>query len=241
MTPVSADIGVRTFEEINATIAAITGVEITNPGVKGVYDNYFQQLPSTEAIEAFLPSHQMAIAQLALTSCSELVEGRGSIPPSTFFPGFNFNQIPLSVDQMPLSQDAFGPPPASTAVPPYYPVPATVDPTPAQLVNRSLIINPLLTRAMNVIAPLSSDNLTSQPDSVVIHDMLGSDQTQILDATIANTDYTSLIDQMLSCKPPKTTPATTTCTPPISSIPRTAQIIKAVCAAAVGGAVMLVQ
>jgi hypothetical protein len=242
--PVSADIGVRTFEEINATIAAITGVEITNTGdpgdinskgVKAVYDNYFQQLPSTEAIDAFLPSHQMAIAQLALTSCSELVEGRGTIPPGSFFPGFDFDQ---------MSQQAFGPPPPSTAVPPYYLDPVPADPSPQQLANRSLIIDPLLARTMNVIAPSNSDNLTSQPDSVVIHDMLGSDQIQTLDAAIPGTDYTSLIDEMLSCKPvvtiPPTSPPATTCIP-INSIPRTAQIVKAVCAAAVGGAVMLVQ
>jgi hypothetical protein len=70
--------------------------------------------------------------------------------------------------------------------------------------------------------------------------MLGSDQIQTLDAAIADTAYTSLIDQMLMCTPPVTTPPTLTCTPP-NSIPRTAQIIKAVCTAAVGGAVMLVQ
>ena len=237
--PVSADIGVRTFEEINATIAAITGVDINNTGdpgdpdsngVKGVFDDYYQQLPSTEAIDAFLPSHQMAIAQLALTSCSELVEGRGSIPASSFFPGFVFNQS---------SQGAFGPPPPSVDL--YYLLPVPADPTATQLANRSLIIDPLLTRAMNVIAPASTSNLTSQPDAVIIHDMLGSDQPQELDAAItANTDYTSLIDQMLSCKPPVTIPPTTSCTP-INSIPRTAQIIKAVCAAAVGSAVMMVQ
>ena len=226
---VSSDIGVRTFEEINAAIAAITGVAITNPAVKDVYDDYFQQLPSTEAIDAFLPSHQMAIVQLALTSCSELVEGRGAIAASTFFPGFDFGLT---------SQQAFGPPAPSVEL--YYPDPLPADPNPIQLANRSLIIDPMLARAMNVIAPLNSDNLTSQPDSEIIHGMLGSDQTQVLDAAIASTNYTSLIDQLLSCTPPDTTPATTTCTP-LNSIERTAQIIKAVCTAAVGGAVMLVQ
>jgi hypothetical protein len=236
--PDSSDIGVRTFDEINATISAITGVDINNTGdpidpnskgVKGVYDNYIQQLPSVEAIDAFLPSHQMAIAQLALTSCSELVEGRGTISAGTFFPGFNFTQT---------AQTAFGsPPPAAFYLPPQPTTPAT----PTQLTNRSLIVDPLLAKAMNVIAPLDSNNLTSQPDSVVIHDMLGSDQTQVLDAGIvSNTDYESLITEMLGCKLPVTVPPTTSCTP-INTIARTAQIAKAACAAAVGGAVMLVQ
>ena len=82
--PVS-DIGVRIFEEINASIAAITGIAVTNPAVDSVYQQYRQQLPTVEAIDAFLPSHQMAIAQLALTSCSELVNTNPG-----FFSGFNF-------------------------------------------------------------------------------------------------------------------------------------------------------
>ena len=72
--PVVSDIGFRTFEEINASISAITGIPVTNAAVDGVYDDYIQQLPTVEAIDAFLPSHQMAIAQLVLTSCSELVD-----------------------------------------------------------------------------------------------------------------------------------------------------------------------
>ena len=164
--------------------------------------------------------------------CSELVEGRGAIAASTFFPGFDFGLT---------SQQAFGPPAPSAEL--YYPDPLPADPNPTQLANRSLIINRLLERVMNVIAPSDINNLTSQPDSVVIHDMLGSDQLQQLDATIANTGYTSLIDEMLSCKPPVTIPPDapiTTCTP-INTQVRAAQIVKAVCAAAVGGAVMLVQ
>ncbi len=88
--PAESDIGMRTFEEINATIAAITGVPVINNAVDGVYDDYMQQLPTVEAIDAFLPSHQMAVAQLALTSCSELVDNNGTIPRSVYFPGFVF-------------------------------------------------------------------------------------------------------------------------------------------------------
>ena len=87
----------RTFEEINVTISEITGVPVTNAAVESVYNDYIQQLPTSETIGAFLPSHQMAIAQLALTSCSELVEGNGTIPRATYFPGFSF--VPLAPAQ----------------------------------------------------------------------------------------------------------------------------------------------
>ena len=86
------DIGFRTFEEINTTMSALTGVSTTNTAVRSVYDSYIQQLPTVESMEGFLPSHQMAIAQLALTYCSELVDNNGSISRDAYFTGFNFNQ-----------------------------------------------------------------------------------------------------------------------------------------------------
>ena len=70
----------------------MTGVPVTNSEVEKVYQIYEQQLPSVENIDGFLGSHQMAVAQMALTYCSELIDGRGSIPRDSYFPGFNFNQ-----------------------------------------------------------------------------------------------------------------------------------------------------
>ena len=88
---VESDIGVRTFEEINSTIAAITGVSVNNPEVSRVYGIYSQQLPAVETIGAFLPSHQMAVAQLALTSCSELVEAELAAASPAYFDYANFS------------------------------------------------------------------------------------------------------------------------------------------------------
>jgi hypothetical protein len=68
--PVS-DIGVRTFDEINASMAAITGVD--PQAVKAEFDVLRQQLPAVETIEAFLSAHQMAIAQLGIAYCDTLV------------------------------------------------------------------------------------------------------------------------------------------------------------------------
>ncbi|GMQ83952.1 MAG: hypothetical protein BMS9Abin06_0699 [Gammaproteobacteria bacterium] len=70
-SPVS-DIGVRTFDEINATMAAITGV--SEQLVKTEFDILRRQFPAVEAIEGFLSAHQMAIAQLAIAYCSALVD-----------------------------------------------------------------------------------------------------------------------------------------------------------------------
>lgn len=198
--PVASDIGVRTFEEINSTIAAITGVPVTNGQVQNVYNDYIQQLPSVEDISAFLPSHQMAIAQLAMTSCSELVEGNGSIPRAAYFPGFDFGAVETS---------AFD--------------------TPAK---RGLVIDPLLTAAMNVNIANAADNLLTQPDQGEASDLLGAAAPAPIEAGYPA--YNSLIDEVLAAP----------CNPPFcvaNSTSRTRQVVKAVCAVATGGAVMLVQ
>jgi hypothetical protein len=79
-----SDIGVRTFDEINATMAAITGIPVTNASVSTAFDLTRRQLPASEDIEAFMSSQQMAIAQLALKYCDQLVEIN-----SGYFTGFN--------------------------------------------------------------------------------------------------------------------------------------------------------
>jgi hypothetical protein len=87
--------GVRVFSEINAALSEMTGVPLTNSEVASVYQTYEQQLPTVENIDGFLGSHQMAIAQLALTYCNELVDGTtgNKETPAEFFPGFDFNQV----------------------------------------------------------------------------------------------------------------------------------------------------
>ncbi len=188
-----SDIGVRTFDEINASIAAMTGIAVTNSAVDTVFQQYRQQLPTVETIGAFLPSHQMAIAQLALTSCSELVNTNPG-----YFGGFNFGAS------------------ASTAF--------------DNLTKRNQILDPLLAAAANVVGPGSASNLTSQPDDTELRDALTSPVTQDLDTVrLPGETYESLITQMQ------------TCLPGCDITARTAEIVKAVCAAAVGGAIMLIQ
>jgi hypothetical protein len=68
----ASDIGVRTFDEINATMASITRVD--EQVVQTEYDVLRRQFPADEAMESFLSAHQMAIAQLAIAYCSALVD-----------------------------------------------------------------------------------------------------------------------------------------------------------------------
>lgn len=83
-----SDIGLRTFNKINASMSVLTGVSTTDPaigGANGTYTQYKLQLPGGENIEAFLSSHQMAIAQLALAYCNVLVDADDG-----YFAGFNY-------------------------------------------------------------------------------------------------------------------------------------------------------
>lgn len=86
--PVS-DIGLRLFEEIHATLSAITGVSTTEANVNAAYLTLKQQLPTVENIEGFLASHQVGVAQLAVEYCNALVEDNAL--RGNFFPGFNFS------------------------------------------------------------------------------------------------------------------------------------------------------
>jgi len=88
-----SDIGVRTFDEISASIAAITGVPVTNAKVSLAYQTFRQQLPAVETFSAYLSSHQMAVAQLTLTSCSELVDTNPG-----FFNGFTWSGAGTAFD-----------------------------------------------------------------------------------------------------------------------------------------------
>ncbi len=84
-----SEIGLRTFEELAASMSLMTGVSRNNPAVVETYDRVRQQLPTVENIEGFLSSHQVGLAQLAIEYCNELVES--TTLRSSFFPGFNFS------------------------------------------------------------------------------------------------------------------------------------------------------
>jgi hypothetical protein len=86
----SARIGIKTFAEINASFAQMTGVASTNPQVQDSFAKVIQQLPVDENIEGFLPAHHMGITQLAVTYCNALVAD--TTLRAARFSGFNFTQ-----------------------------------------------------------------------------------------------------------------------------------------------------
>ena len=69
-----SDVGLRTFDELNATFAQITGVSPSNAKVAATYETVKQSLPSIEKLGAFGPSQQTALAQLAIQYCNQMVE-----------------------------------------------------------------------------------------------------------------------------------------------------------------------
>jgi len=84
----ASEIGLRTFEEISASMSAMTGIAATNPRVAETYNRVREQLPTVENIEGFLSSHQVGAAQMAIEYCNELVDDVGL--RATYFPGFDF-------------------------------------------------------------------------------------------------------------------------------------------------------
>ncbi len=84
-----ADIGVRTFDEINATMAALTGVSPTDSNVKATFDTIKQQLPTVENIEGFMSAHQVAVAQLAIEYCNALADD--TTLRAAYFPTLDFS------------------------------------------------------------------------------------------------------------------------------------------------------
>jgi hypothetical protein len=70
---VAADIGVKTFAQINATLSALTGVPLTDPNASATYLAVQQQLPPTPTLEGFSSANQVGIAQLAIQYCNVMV------------------------------------------------------------------------------------------------------------------------------------------------------------------------
>ena len=94
--PPAQRIGVRTFDEINATMSVVTGVSPEDTNVDMTFQSLRQSLPAIEDPAAFLSSHQVAIAQLAIEYCNALIEDRGTISSAAYFPGFDFGAAPAT-------------------------------------------------------------------------------------------------------------------------------------------------
>jgi hypothetical protein len=83
--------GMRDFERIHTTMAALTGVDPNTPAVRATFDELRQQLPGGVDLRAFSSSNQVGIAKLALEYCDAMVESTalrdaffGAAPPFPF-------------------------------------------------------------------------------------------------------------------------------------------------------------
>ena len=92
--PAQSDIGVRNFDEINASMSAVTTVPRTNAAVRATYRQILQQLPTVERLDGFVASNQMAVTQLAIEYCNALVESPSLA--SAYFPGLNLDASPAA-------------------------------------------------------------------------------------------------------------------------------------------------
>jgi hypothetical protein len=86
-------VGLRTFDEIDAAMAAVTGVDPA--AVQVAYQTLRQALPAVETLEGFLAAQQMSVSQLALTYCDALVED--PVLRNNFFGPFGFSDFTSGV------------------------------------------------------------------------------------------------------------------------------------------------
>jgi len=88
VNPPSPEHGLRTFEQINNTMATVTGVD--KSVTSAAYDNLQQQLPSTPNLNSFVSAQQVGVTKLSLEYCDALVES-GTLRTNFFGSAFEFN------------------------------------------------------------------------------------------------------------------------------------------------------
>lgn len=86
--------GVRDFAEINATMAKLTGIPVSNGTVNNTYELVKQAMPVNSNLGGFVSSQQMGITQLAISYCAALIDD--SSARSAYFPGLNFTAAPAT-------------------------------------------------------------------------------------------------------------------------------------------------
>ncbi len=69
----TSKIAVRNFSQISATMSALTGIPQSHPQIVKYYATIENQLPLSNDMESFLPSHQVSIAKLAMSYCDSML------------------------------------------------------------------------------------------------------------------------------------------------------------------------
>jgi len=86
--PVMADVGVRSFAQVNSTFAQLTGVPTSNTSVVSTYQSVQQQLPAVNTLEAYSSAAQVGVAQLAVQYCNQVMSSTAL--QAKVFPGVTF-------------------------------------------------------------------------------------------------------------------------------------------------------
>jgi hypothetical protein len=89
--PPSSDIGIRLWDEVNATMANATGVSVSSSGPNTTYQALQQQLPNVTDIQSFTGANVISSAQLAVQYCQTLIQT--PMLESAFFPGLNSSSL----------------------------------------------------------------------------------------------------------------------------------------------------
>ena len=164
----AAQIGIRTFDEIDASYSSILELDrliVYNSGgvsaahVDETFQELRQSLPAVEEVNTFLSSHQVAIAQLAIQYCDAAIGSNASPNPDAegvVWTAFDFDQ------------------PAATAF---------------SVGNRDNFVAPLIARAVG--QPAAGTQLISAPTYTSVHDELAAFQA-------AGTRPDNLIDRLLA-------------------------------------------
>jgi Concanavalin A-like lectin/glucanases superfamily len=87
--PVVADIGIRTFAQVNSTLSALTAIPTTQSAVNTTYLAVQQQLPATPTLEGFSSANQVGIAQIAIQYCNAMVNTPSAA--AVVLPGVSIN------------------------------------------------------------------------------------------------------------------------------------------------------
>jgi hypothetical protein len=97
-TELRPTLGLRDFDRINATFAALTGVNpVTTPSVAAAFTALQQQLPSANDLRTFLATHQVGISNLSIEYCDALVDTPAL--RSGVFGSFNFDAAQTDFSQ----------------------------------------------------------------------------------------------------------------------------------------------
>ncbi len=94
--PVMADMGVRSFAQVNSTFAQLTGIPTSNTSVISTYQAVQQQLPSVNTLEAYSAADQVGVAQLAVQYCQQVMATpsiQAKVFPSVTFSGSTYSGV----------------------------------------------------------------------------------------------------------------------------------------------------